>query len=179
MPTTASTRIFASVAASSDPLLPSLPHLRHHLALRKCLPPGSQAASRGSQRPEPRLATGAAQSGRAEGGGGPPGRAGGPRKLCARRFDRSFFGGYPRSDICGLRYLYLQAFYYRRERVFRRKDILRERACELAQKERERVRKRDRKKRRNNQSCTRAAHNACKSSSLAQVHRREFSHPVL
>jgi hypothetical protein len=89
------------------------------------------------------------------------------------------FGGNPRSDICSLRYSYLQAFYYRRERVFRRKDILRERACELAQKERERVRKRDRKKRRNNQSCTRAAHNACKSSSLAQVHLREFSHLVL
>jgi hypothetical protein len=47
------------------------------------------------------------------------------------------FGGNPRSDICSLRYLYLQAFYYRRERVFRRKT-LRERACELAQKERER-----------------------------------------
>lgn len=172
MPTTASTRIFASVAASSDPLPPSLPHLRHHLALRKCLPPEASASS------EPRfpasraatLNTGAAQSGRAC-GGGPPG-------LCARRFDRSFFGGNPRSDICSLRYLYLQAFYYRRERVFRRKT-LRERACELAQKERERVRKRDRKKRRNNQSCTRAAHNACKSSSLAQVHLREFSHLVL
>lgn len=173
MPTTASTRIFASVAASSDPLPPSLPHLRHHLALRKCLPPEASASSE-PRFPASRAATsdtGAAQSGRAC-GGGPPG-------LCARRFDRSFFGGNPRSDICSLRYLYLQAFYYRRERVFRRKDILRERACELAQKERERVRKRDRKKRRNNQSCTRAAHNACKSSSLAQVHRREFSHLVL
>jgi len=51
MPTTASTRIFASVAASSDPLPPSLPHLRHHLALRKCLPPEACAASRGSQLP--------------------------------------------------------------------------------------------------------------------------------
>jgi hypothetical protein len=46
MPTTASTRIFASVAASSDPLPPSLPHLRHHLALRKCLPPEASAFSK-------------------------------------------------------------------------------------------------------------------------------------
>ena len=172
MPTTASTRIFASVAASSDPLPPSLPHLRHHLALRKCLPPDAQAASRGSQRPEPRLSSPGRPS--------QAGHATEARRGCAPGDSIGrFFGGNPRSDICSLRYLYLQAFYYRRERVFRRKDILRERACELAQKERERVRKRDRKKRRNNQSCTRAAHNACKSSSLAQVHRREFSHLVL
>jgi len=170
MPTTASTRIFASVAASSDPLPPSLPHLRHHLALRKCLPP--EASS------EPRFPASRAAT-RYRGGPVRQGMRRRPAGAVRPAIRSVVFGGNPRSDICSLRYLYLQAFYYRRERVFRRKDILRERACELAQKERERVRKRDRKKRRNNQSCTRAAHNACKSSSLAQVHRREFSHLVL
>ena len=170
MPTTASTRIFASVAAASDPLPPSLPHLRHHLALRKCLPP--EASS------EPRLPASRAAT-RYRGGPVRQGMRRRPAGAVRPAIRSVVFGGCPRSDICSLRYLYLQAFYYRRERVFRRKDILRERACELAQKERERVRERDRKKRRNNQSCTRAAHNACKSSSLAQVHRREFSHLVL
>jgi hypothetical protein len=175
MPTTASTRIFASVAASSDPLPPSLPHLRHHLALRKCLPPEASAFSK-------QRAAAPSVPSRDERYRGGPVRQGMRRRPAGavRPAIRSVvFGGNPRSDICSLRYLYLQAFYYRRERVFRRKDILRERACELAQKERERVRKRDRKKRRNNQSCTRAAHNACKSSSLAQVHPQGFSHLVL
>lgn len=171
MPTTASTRIFASVAASSDPLPPSLPHLRHHLALRKCLPPEASASS------EPRFPASRAAT-RYRGGPVRQGMRRRPAGAVRPAIRSVVFGGNPRSDICSLRYLYLQAFYYRRERVFRRKT-LRERACELAQKERERVRKRDRKKRRNNQSCTRAAHNACKSSSLAQVHRREFSHLVL
>lgn len=173
MPTTASTRIFASVAASSDPLPPSLPHLRHHLALRKCLPPEASASS------EPRfpasraatLNTGAAQSGRAC-GGGPPG-------LCARRFDRSFSAAAlaATSAVCGI---YTCRHFTTAGSVFSDGKLFeRELASSPRKREREIVRKRDRKKRRNNQSCTRAAHNACKSSSLAQVHRREFSHLVL
>lgn len=170
MPTTASTRIFASVAASSDPLPPSLPHLRHHLALRKCLPPEACAASRGSQRPEPRLVTGAAQSGRAC-GGGPPG-------LCARRFDRSFSAATlaATSAVCGI---YTCRHFTTAGSVFSDGKTFFERELASSPRKRERERKRDRKKRRNNQSCTRAAHNACKSSSLAQVHLREFSHLVL
>lgn len=174
MPTTASTRIFASVAASSDPLPPSLPHLRHHLALRKCLPPEASASSE-PRFPASRAATsitGAAQSGRAC-GGGPPG-------LCARRFDRSFSAATlaATSAVCGIhtcRHFTTAGSVFSDGKTFFEREL----ASSPRKREREIVRKRDRKKRRNNQSCTRAAHNACKSSSLAQVHLREFSHLVL
>lgn len=172
MPTTASTRIFASVAASSDPLPPSLPHLRHHLALRKCLPPEACAASRGSQRPEPRRAIPGRPS--------QAGHAAEARRGCAPgdsigRFRRQPSQRHLQSAVfipAGI--LLPQGACFQTERHSSR-ESLRARP----ERERERVRKRDRKKRRNNQSCTRAAHNACKSSSLAQVHRREFSHLVL